>query len=340
MAEMKIIHVGVGADGQPWLERIHREAGLRSIGCVDRDATARTTAARRLSIGQDACYSDLDEALAKSGADGAVVGLPVAERAAVIVRLLEAGLSVLVEQPFAADLAAAAQVLNAVKRAGRRLIVARPESTVGCEETLRGLLHRGTIGQVTHVTFIDKRAGGAENAPGKNESYAQLQQTGISHFDALRHIIAADPIFAMARTTKAPWSPYAHGSTTEASFGWANNICVQYHATLTGNQTEQSLWIDGTTGVLKTDGRRVWWRKRGWPIFVPLLRRNSGNQPSALQAFKHGPTSQEFSALDRVASIALFEAAIASDRARRLASVADLAAAAGIDLVDGGHATR
>jgi len=46
-------------------------------------------------------------------------------------------------------------------------------------------------------------------------------------------------------------------------------IGIHYFATFDDGPTEHELWIEGSEGSLRTDGNSVWWRKRGWPVFLP-----------------------------------------------------------------------
>jgi hypothetical protein len=62
---------------------------------------------------------------------------------------------------------------------------------------------------------------------------------GIHHFDSLRRVLGVNPVSLMARCSRAPWSAYRHGSTTEALLEMEHNIHVQYHGSLTSNRNEQ-----------------------------------------------------------------------------------------------------
>jgi predicted dehydrogenase len=173
------------------------------------------------------------------------------------------------------------------------------------DATLRALIHGGRIGGVTQVSFVDRRVPPTGTPASASVPYAQLRDGAGAHFDALCAILGAAPVSVVARVTRAAWSPYAHGSTTEAIIEMGDGARIQYHGSLTSNRVERAVWIDGASGVLWADLSRVWWRKRGWPVFVPILgRRTAAGAAQADGGRAWGPL--------------LIDAAIESDRTGRL----------------------
>jgi hypothetical protein len=49
-----------------------------------------------------------------------------------------------------------------------------------------------------------------------------------------------------------------------------NGAGVHYFGTLGDDRDEHDLWLEGADGSVRTDGNRVAWRNRGWPIFIPV----------------------------------------------------------------------
>jgi predicted dehydrogenase len=186
-------------------------------------------------------------------------------------------------------------------------------ATRAVDATLRALVRGGRIGGVTQVSFLDRQASPPGTPASAAVPYVQLREAAGPHFDALCAILGAAPVSVVARASCAPWSPYSHGSTTEAIIEMADGVRVQYHGTLTSHRTERAVWIDGASGVLWADASRVWWRKRGWPIFVPIIGRR-GTRDDAADAGASGP--------------ALIEAAMQSDRTGRIVGVDAVIAAA------------
>ena len=153
-----------------------------------------------------------------------------------------------------------------------------------CEATLQQLVREGRVGTITHVSCVDRRSCPAQGNFLAQADYAQVLDVGAHHFDNLRSMLGVNPVSVMARCSKAPWSAYRHGSTTETLLEMDHNIHVQYHGSLTSNRNEHALWIEGDRGVLWTDRSRLWWRKRGWRFFLPIRARKilAGDAPRYL----------------------------------------------------------
>jgi hypothetical protein len=166
---------------------------------------------------------------------------------------------------------------------------------------------------------------------------------GADDLNRLRNILERDPVRILARCTRAAWSSYRHGSTTEAFVEMTGGLHVHYYGSLTSNRSEHALWLEGDRGVLWTDRSLIWWRKRGWPVFVPILARSvpAGEKPA-------GPTAEAGRAFERFRTavqsgqrpsstdhelwaFAIVEAAIRSDRTRTTVAVSDVFQTAGAD---------
>lgn len=341
---MKIIHVGLGVRGRLWLGMVRAHAGTISVACIDpRSAALEWTKAHFPPLG-DSCYPEINEALKSTQADAAIIATPLPLRASHAILALEAGLSVMIEKPFAARVADAAKVLETARRTGRAVLVAQAKSLSRAEQTLKALVHERKVGSITHVSYIDRRS----YAPGNRSDeapvkYSQLMDCGARHFDSLPEILDAGPVTIMARCSKAPWSEYPHGSTTEALLEMEHDIHVQYHASLTSNRSESSVWIEGNDGVVRTLGSHVWWRKRGWRFFAPIRPRR---QPAAeaLEYPPEGPEASlnqlraavidgrapESSVNQNLRTVAMIEGAIVSHETGRVVHVGELLAAAGV----------
>jgi predicted dehydrogenase len=341
--EMKIIHIGLGTSGRRWLEIVRDHRGGTSVACVDPQAAELDRARSHFPGLRSACYDDLAKALESTKADAAIVSSPPALHATHAVQALEAGLAVIIEPPLAVSVADGARVVEVSRRTGRPILVAQNHRHGRYEQTLKKLLGEGKVGGITHVSYVDRRARPVQDNFLFDVEYAQLMDTGAHHFDSLRSVLSVNPKRIMARCDKAPWSPYRHGSTTEASLEMEGNIHVQYYGSLTSNRDESSLWIEGDKGILRADEKRVWWRKRGWKFFLPLqmgriLRGDARKYPrdgmaalldqlmAALTLKRMAETHGE----DNLWTLSMIEAAMTSDKTGKVVNVADILKAAGV----------
>jgi len=339
---MDILHIGLGERGRQWFEMARGRRDAVSVACVDSDAAARQWAQRHAS--GLPCYERLEEALQEVKADAAVVATPLASHAADAMAALEAGLAVMIEKPFAPNLAQGVQVMAVAHRTGHPVLVAQNNRYRRCERALRTLLREGKVGTVTHVSCIDRRRQTAAVPGGLPVDYMQLHEVAAHHFDSLRGALGRNPVRVMAQSSQAPGSPYPYdGSTTEAFFEMEDHIPIQYYGSLTANRDAFELRIEGEYGALRTDGRRLWWRKKGARFFLPLRmpkisaadalkppREGMASLLDQLQAAIRSGEAPETHGDDNLWSLAMTEAVMVSDRSAQSVEIADVCAAAGM----------
>jgi predicted dehydrogenase len=265
--EMKILHIGLGTRGQRWLSAVQEYPGAKSVGCVEPVPSVLDRASKRcpsLTFGQD-----LEEALRKVPADAAIIAGTPELRATHAMKALEAGLAVMVEEPFSTSLTDATAVLNVSRRTGKPLIVMSHEPVTRVDGSLHSLITGSKVGTVTHLSCTDRRADSG-SAP-ESGAYCQLLSVGIHHLEMLRRVLGTDPVSLIARCSRSSPSRYQHGLTTEIFLEMGKDIHLHYFGSLTSNRNELTLWIEGDKGVVRADQSRVWWRKRGWKFFAPLF---------------------------------------------------------------------
>ncbi len=128
---LRVAVVGAGAFGRNHL-RVYREleaahsGDLQLAALIEPDATRRSEFAALYNI---AAFASLDEALQNGAApfDAASVCVPTIHHAAVAERLLNAGIDVLIEKPFAASLTEADRILALAERNHRILQIGHLE---------------------------------------------------------------------------------------------------------------------------------------------------------------------------------------------------------------------
>ena len=127
----RVAVVGGGAFGRNHLRVYHEleslyPGELELTALIEPDATRRSELAALYNI---PAFASLDEALQKGAApfDAASICVPTIHHAAVAARLLDAGIDVLIEKPFAASLAEADRVLALAERNHRILQIGHLE---------------------------------------------------------------------------------------------------------------------------------------------------------------------------------------------------------------------
>jgi predicted dehydrogenase len=301
---------------------------------VDVDPVALQKA-RGIAGDSVSCYQDLDRALSEVDADACLIATPSALHAEHAVRALRAGLTVMVEKPFALTVDDALRVLACAGESGRQVMVAENYRYWPSERTVRNLIAAGTIGRVDSATLVDRRhMPSATEGPWLVASeYPQLQEIAIHHFDSLRYFFDLKPTTVSVRTWNAPWSDYRHGSNTEALLDF-QGVRVQYAGTMLSHRFSFSLWIEGESGVIWTDRKYVFRRDRGSRWFRPVrwvktppgdgAKYPKGGTTSLLNALRdacvHG-TVAETNGRDNIWTVAMVEAGKRSDREGRVVRV-------------------
>src|SRR5262249_1191411 len=157
---MNIIHMGLGTRGKYWLSIVRQRSDVTSVGHFDPESSGLDwlkTNFPKLPYGQD-----LEALLNKVNAEAAIIAGTPWLRAAHAIRALEAGLTVLVEAPFATNLSDVARVLDVSRRTGKLLLVTAPSDTIPGGSMLRRLLDGKKVGAITHVSWIDRRSVSSE----------------------------------------------------------------------------------------------------------------------------------------------------------------------------------
>ncbi|RPI29648.1 MAG: gfo/Idh/MocA family oxidoreductase [Acidobacteria bacterium] len=330
---MKIIIVGMGTKGREWLQIASRQRNVQVVAAVHTDAGSQESAIRLPQSA--AAFSRLDEAL-QVRADAAIISSPPVVRGQHAIQAVNAGLSVMLETPLATTVGEAAEVLSAARARNKRIIVAQESRFGWAEARLREFVRQGRVGQVTHVSVIDRRKQASEDGWPVETNYAQLLDQAVDCFDGLRSVLGANPMTLMALSRKTPWSVYSHGATTESMIEMEQGVHVHYYGSIASARNEHETRIEGDKGVLWTDRKIMWWRKRGWPRFIPLLVKRPRvsdlqNRRVLLEQLRAAVQERlpEASLTESLWPIAMLEAVMQSDRDSRPVDVRKLFEEAG-----------
>ena len=141
----------------------HPEAEI--AGIYDPDRSRMEAAIARFEIPRDRVFTDLEACLSTSGADLAIVCSATAEHASSVEAIARHGLHVVVEKPFAASVADARRMINAMDAAGRRLAVNWPLAWYAGHNTAKRLVDEGALGDLVEIHYMAATAGHCSIAP-------------------------------------------------------------------------------------------------------------------------------------------------------------------------------
>ncbi len=325
---IKIVHVGIGVRGQHWLEIVKDYPDAISVACMDPAPAALNKVAHDYPTLPR--FSELHEALKHVEADAAIIATPVPLHADHALQCLEAGLAVLVEKPFAANVQEASRVIERGDALGRPTLAAQNYRFNPAERTLRQLLQQNHLGKISSVHCVARRYRVGKGTFLGEMDYPQIVDVGIHHFDSLRSILGCDAVSVAARSFNPSWSDYRHGAVTEAFIEMEHDIHVQYLGTLTSHRYSFRMWIEGEHGVLWTNRHRVLFRQRGkrlfWPLrLVSVPRGDEAPYPregttSLLNHLRDAILEQrvpETNGRDNLRTLAIVEAGVRSDQEQR-----------------------
>jgi predicted dehydrogenase len=334
---IRLLQCGGGIRGNHWAQFVREHPDFECVALVDVDPAALDNV--KAKVQNEACryFADLDDALAQTDADAALIVSPSALHASQAIRCMEAGLTVMVEKPFGTSVAEAASVLEHARALNKQVIVAENYRFFPAERTVKKLLGERFLGALDNATLIDRR-----HMPSRTEGpwlaaidYPQLQEVAIHHFDSLRSLFER-PGSITARVWNPPWSDYRHGANTEALIDFGE-VRVQYLGTMLSHRFGFSLWIEGERGVIWTNRKYVAWRPDGSRWFRPVRnvkvpagdekKYPQGGTTSLLNSFRDAVrdgTPAETRGEDNIWTVAMVEAAKLSDRERRTVAIADV----------------
>jgi len=116
---MRVAVVGLGNAGYTLhLPALAGLPGVQTVGAMDLDAARRERVVERFQV---PVFAEFDAMLATGKPDVVVIGTPPETHADYCLRSLASGVDVICEKPFVSSLAEADQVLEAARRAGRRV---------------------------------------------------------------------------------------------------------------------------------------------------------------------------------------------------------------------------
>lgn len=226
-----VIVVGLGSRGRDWVREVRGHRAFDVAAAVERDPAARQRVAADIGVESDHCFADLPAALAQVPGGAVIVATPVETHATVCRMALEAERGVLVEKPFALNLADAIDVVSLAERRGVPLLVAQNYRYMRAFRTARRLVEDGTLGDVSTVVCQYYRVPHTMAPSLAVIADRALWGMGIHHLDALRHVLGRPVTSVTAETYSAPWGTPPIGASLRAMLTFEGGARGFYTAT-------------------------------------------------------------------------------------------------------------
>jgi predicted dehydrogenase len=188
---------------------------------------ALNKAARRLSLPESRCFTNLRSALDDVDADSLLCIVPPTHHRGVILPALDRGLHVLSEKPIADTMEASRQIVAHAASARGRLMISQKGSFHPWVGRFREALTH--VGPLSHVTL-------SYRAPlfqwGFRHAMADplLVEMSIHHFDLLRAVLGREPVDVSGSSWNAPWSGFQGDVAAQLRFTFEDGLPVLYDA--------------------------------------------------------------------------------------------------------------
>ena len=132
-----------------------------------------------------------------------------------------------------------------------------------CRKAINRFLRKDRIGAIGHVSCIDRHSRIAETPDG-NDLTVAFAAASADRLGGICDLLGHEPKSVTARSMSNN-----RVASLQAFLQVDAQFELHYFATFDDGPIEHELWIEGSEGSLRTDGNSVWWRKRGWPVFIP-----------------------------------------------------------------------
>jgi predicted dehydrogenase len=146
---------------------IERLPSTHLVGVWDRDSVRLNQIGTELQVSESDRFLDLADLLRDQKPDIAVVCSTTKEHEKLVAELARAGVHVLLEKPFAFELAEAKQIVQSAQEADIQVGVNWPLAWYPCHRTANRLISDGAIGHVTEVHYYNGNRGPLFHTHGK-----------------------------------------------------------------------------------------------------------------------------------------------------------------------------
>lgn len=257
MTRYNVLHIGVANRGRWPLEKAIEATGFVPHALCDVSQGALAEAREATGLPESACFTDLGEAIAQSGADCAIICAPTVFHVPMATLLIEAGLPVLMEKGMAPNWPTARDFVDLVASRGAVVAVAQNYRYQTVERTISRALHDSTfecyLGAVHQISYSQQRV---RPQPGSlTYPFASIWDMSCHHLDNLLNWLGPVQEVA-AHSWRSSWSLYAHDANTSAHLTFANGTRVHYLHTHDASRHTLDIELHGERGALfYHDGR-------------------------------------------------------------------------------------
>lgn len=160
MTKLKV--VGINFDHMHMgdlLRHAHAHEDVEIVGISDEQPERMQTTAKNFAIPDDQIFTDYQQCLETTQPDIVMLCPSTATHGEWVEKVAPYNVNVLVEKPFAASLAEADAMINAMAKTGKQMIINWPLAYYPPHVTTKRLIDEGVIGDVIEVHYYDGNRG-------------------------------------------------------------------------------------------------------------------------------------------------------------------------------------
>ena len=254
---LRVLHVGVANRGEWPLRLCDAATGFVPAGLCDVSADALAKARDFTGLGEAACFTDIDRALAEADVDCAIVCTPTVLHVPLAKKCIESGLPVLVEKGMAPNWKDACELVRAAREKRAVVAVAQNYRYNAVERTVWRAIndadHPAYVGDVPVLTYAQHRVRPVPRT--LTYPFASVWDMSCHHFDNL--LFWLGPVREMtAQSWRATWSAYEHDNNTSAHVAFDRGPRVHYVHTHDAARSSLEIQVHGERGalVVRDDG--------------------------------------------------------------------------------------
>jgi predicted dehydrogenase len=253
--KLKIIQIGAGGWGWSWIQFILDSPSWDLAGIVIRREEVKKQVCAHFNLDEKRVYKSVNDAVKNAGADAALVVVPPEAHLDVSLEIIEGGLHCLVEKPIAPTMEEAKQIVDAAKKANRKLMVGQNYRFKRAPQTVKSLIQKGLIGEIGSA-FIS-----FHKAPKFTGFRAEMVEPliidlSIHHFDQMRGILGLEPVSVLAHSWNPHWSYFKGNPAATLIFQMKSGAVCTYMGNWV-TQGIQTTW-DGDWCIQGDQGEIRW----------------------------------------------------------------------------------
>ena len=230
---LRLVQVGLGPHGRNWARQvIPNIKEVDVVAYVDTDPNALDALREDAGVPADRCFESLKEAIAATEPEAMLNTTALPGHVPITRAGLEAGLHVMVEKPFAPNLAAARQLVDMASVRNLVLMVSQNYRFFPAPRAIARLVGDQTLGKLHEISIDFRRYSTAgPNGRGRHhhEDQPLLVDMSIHHFDLLRLILGHEPERVYCEAWNPDWTAFTGPSVAVATLVF-HGVVVSYRA--------------------------------------------------------------------------------------------------------------